>query len=288
MNKGPLSKRAEKFLVIGQSDSLVQVENSSEGLKVVKSSPSKNLRFNEQYLKHKVAEKMMEPLFVPRVLSSLKDFRYEMEYVKGMPLGSFIETCDQLELQAPLDGITNYFDRLLRDADWNKTKEMKIAFEEKLKVLRLGINSNHQSGILFDKLLNYSFAQLEKIEIPGGWNHGDFSFENILVGQYSHQIFALDFLDSPFESPLIDIGRIWLDCRYGWWGAGLHANSSYQLNSKVLSDAILKTISAHSISARELNVFASLAILRIRPYTLNPLRMAFLKNSALQILGGKL
>ncbi len=278
----------EKFLTIGQSESLVQIENSSGVLKVVKSSPLENLRFKDQYEKHKAAEKsMMEPLLVPRVLSELKNYRYEMEYVYGMPFGNFIEICDQQELLEPIEKITSYFDRALLNADWTQTNELQFAFKRKLSSLKTQIVSENLDSSLFSRLLNYSESAIEKINVPSGWNHGDFSFENILVGQYSNQIFALDFLDSPFESPLIDIGRIWLDSRFGWWGAGLHANSCYQLNSKVLSGAIIETVLPHSITTTELNIFAALAILRIRPYTSNPLRMAFLKNSAIQILGGK-
>lgn len=279
---------AGKFLMMGQSESLVQIKNNSGVLRILKSSPSRNLRFKSQYIKHKSAEgSMMEPLLVPKILSDFKDFSYEMEYVHGMPFGNFIEICDQQELQEPVEKISDYIDRSLNTADRTKTDELQLALKEKLRILKMEILSESQSNSLFCKLLDYLESATEKVDIPSGWNHGDFSFENILVGQYSHQIFAVDFLDSPFNSPLIDIGRIWLDSRFGWWGAGLHANSCYQLNSKVLSGVILETVLPHSITIFELNIFAALAILRIRPYTLNPLRMAFLKNSALQILRGK-
>lgn len=275
-----------EFLTMGQSESTVHIENSSGALRIVKSSPSKNLRFHNQYRKHKLAERsMMEPLLVPKVLSEFKNFSYEMEYVYGVPIGNFIGFCDQQELQKPIEKICNYFDRLLTTADTTRVDELQLAFKEKLKVLKTELHSVNERNSLFRKLIEYLESSIEKIYLPSGWNHGDFSFENILVGEYSHQIFALDFLDSPFESPLIDIGRIWLDSRFGWWGAGLHANSCYQSNAKALSGAILDTILPHSITTFELNIFAGLAILRVRPYTLNPLRIAFLKNSALQILG---
>jgi Phosphotransferase enzyme family len=273
---------------MGQSESSVQIENDSGVLKIVKRSPSRNARFHNQYVKHKAAEtSMMEPILVPKVLSDFREFSYEMEYVHGVPFGNFISICDQQELREPLEKISDYFNRSLTNSERMRTEELKLAFKEKLRILKIRFLSEKKDNSLFSRLLEYLESAVEEIEIPSGWNHGDFSFENVLVGQYSHQVFAVDFLDSPFESPLIDIGRMWLDSRFGWWGAGLHANSCYQLNSKVLSGAILETVLPHSITVFELNIFAALAILRIRPYTLNPLRMAFLKNSALQILGGK-
>lgn len=280
---------AEKFFDMGQSQSLVEIQNKSGVLKIAKSSPLRESRFEAQYNKHKEAEKSkMTPILVPSVLSDLVDFRYEMEYVYGVPLGNFIDTCDQQELQEPLGRIGEYFHQSLKNADWTKSDNLQSAFKEKLSKLKTDITNDNQNSLLFYKLLNFVELSIDKTIIPAGWNHGDFSFENILVGQYSHETFALDFLDSPFESPLIDIGRIWLDSRFGWWGVGLQPNSCYQLNSKVLSASIIDTITPHSITVSELNIFAALAILRIRPYTLNPLRMAFLKNAALQILGGKI
>jgi len=277
----------DKKFVMGQSESLVKIENSSGVLRIVKSSPSKDIRLHKQYDKHKSAEKSkMDPLLVPKVFTDFEEFSYKMEYVYGIPFGNFIEICDRQELQEPVQRITDYLNHSLTNADRTKSAELQLAFKEKLKLLKKEILLTNGNS-LFNRLLDYLENAVEEIEIPSGWNHGDFSFENILVGQYSNQVFALDFLDSPFDSPLIDVGRIWLDCRFGWWGAGLHPGSGYQINSKVLSSSILEMVLSHSIAIFELDIFAALAILRIRPYTQNPLRMAFLKNSALQILEGQ-
>jgi hypothetical protein len=108
-------------------------------------------------------------------------------------------------------------------------------------------------------------------------------FENILVSSSVQTVNLIDFLNSPFESPMIDLGRLWLDARFGWWGWGMSPSANSELNGEIIANMISRVAKSNGISRESLNLFAGLAVLRVAPYTRNPVRLAFLKKASMSL-----
>jgi hypothetical protein len=88
---------------------------------------------------------------------------------------------------------------------------------------------------------------------------------------------VIDFLDSPVETPLIDLGRLYLDLSLGWWNSSNRINefSDHVLFLKASTESI---VTENKIDFKVLNLFSFLAVLRVMPYTKNPIRLGYLKS----------
>jgi hypothetical protein len=82
----------------------------------------------------------------------------------------------------------------------------------------------------------------------------------------------------------LDWGRIWLDVRYGWWAKSDEPNNKIVVNYQILEKQMRKSASQLGIEIRTLEFFAGLAVLRVFPYTSNPIRLEHLKFVALAIV----
>jgi hypothetical protein len=274
----------QNYLSLGQSNSEISLESEPGGLKIVRKRTTgdpRRLRF--QYEKHLAAQVgPMEPLKVPRIVGEFNIDSYSMDFSPGIPLGFFLTIADRHEVQQINFSICDYFNSILHSASFVRnhlSESLKMKFNSILEQLALQPGDFDFVFHLVDSCLRV----LPEIEIGAGWNHGDFSFENLLVDRDTLQVTAIDFLDSPFDSPYLDLGRYWLDANYGWWGAGLAPSANFTLNAKSLKQGALDVQKRSEMDPRVFPLFAGMAVARIVPYTKNPTRMAFLKNAAWRI-----
>ncbi len=279
--KSVFDARTSKF---GQSRSQIELllNDNSEYFVVKRVQESDKLRFGIQVKKHQQALLgFMNPILVPAIHKVVSDLEYQMDLVSGKILGDFLSTASPEEMLEVIDKLLKYFQRIFEEK--HSSQEAKKNCQEKL--VRLGeAFHGDPSCEVFLSLTNKCIEVSNEIVFGESWNHGDLSFENILVTVNNHELFAIDFLDSPFESPEIDVGRILLDARFGWWGNGLHIKANANLNSTMLSDSIVDLIKPKFMGNMEIDFFIAFALLRIVPYTNNPVRLAFLKNAAWELI----
>lgn len=272
------------YLSLGQSSSQIIFGTNEHGIKTVqKSTETDPARLYFQFEKHLAAQDgRMSPLKVPSVIGDFEVSSYKMEFSSGIPLGFFLILADRHEVQAVSQSILRYFDLILENSKPD-LKSVSQDFDTKLQNIALKLDSTQGNFDFISKLIEICLNVLPEIELRSGWNHGDFSFENLLVDRDTGEVTAIDFLDSPFETPFIDFGRFWLDAKYGWWGAGLAPSANFSLNAKALMASLAGFQKTSKFDSRILPLFAGLAVSRIVPYTTNPTRMAFLKNAAWRI-----
>jgi serine/threonine protein kinase len=262
---------------LGQSGSSVRLLQGDGRKKVPQiRKTSDNPRFRHQFKKHETALKTssMYPLLVPEIRQSFKNDSYTMDYVYSENLGEYLV---KKETKLVRGVILQYLNRIIDLEDF-LTEKQKIALIEYLK---RKIKANHDLGYVDNVIIKiYETKYSELImdsKIPKGWNHGDFSFENILISRESEEVYVIDFLDSPVETPLIDLGRLYLDLSLGWWNS---INRINEFNDQVL---LLKAstesiVTENKIDLKILNLFSFLAALRVMPYTKNPIRLGYLKS----------
>lgn len=278
-------------MTIGQSGTRVQVLSLNPGPRVVrKSCTDGSDRLREQYLKHETAlSGAMAPLRVPRLVSAYEGDAYDMEYLHGLPLGIFLETASSEEVLLVAELVGSYLVHAVSGSDNcavlpGESSQGAEALQVKLDALREDFRQRGFPVNPFIHLTHLVNRQIGQPVVDTGWNHGDFSFENILVLEGGTDVGVVDFLNSPFDTPLIDVGRFMLDAAYGWWGAGFLPSANWALNAQTLQRHICDAIFGMGLQPTLVRAFTGLAVLRIVPYTSQPTRMAFLKNAAYRLL----
>jgi hypothetical protein len=274
-------------LPLGQSGSRVELVSSLDNSPIVRkfANYSNIERLELQFKKHQEANfGLMSPIKTPKIIKpyELEIGFYDMQFIRADQLGKFLQGADSEQMNLVSEIIVSFFRNQFINAKVDET--INDRFAKKLDELS---DKDKKSDNTFRSLRKFTLDMNNKMIHLGGWNHGDFSFENILVSNDGAIVSAIDFLDSPFDSPMIDLGRIWLDVKYGWWGAGFSEPSNMRLNRGALEKNLLNFALEIGINQKEIELFSALAILRIIPYTENVTRLSFLKFAASKIMKGE-
>lgn len=261
-------------LKLGQSGDSVSLELLDGKIVVSKKSMTSESRLYQQYLKQ-VEFDHMSDFIVPRVCKPWDGSGFCMEYVSGKPLGQVLGNASITEVESISKMIALYLQNLIASSVRSMDPiDSNLAFKSKVKSMREALSSSRYE--LVQKAL--TILDLESIRVPQliGPNHGDFSFENVLINQNSGEAWLVDFLDSPIETPLIDISRVLIDMEHGWWGSGLYPSASEKLSSIYMADVLRSTCYNNGIDSLEISFFKLFTAVRLVPYTKNPLRMSIL------------
>ena len=261
-------------LELGQSGDSVSLELLDGKIVVSKKSMTSESRLYQQYLKQ-VEFDHMSDFIVPRVCKPWDGSGFCMEYVSGKPLGQVLGNASITEVESISKMIAVYLQNLIASSVRSIDPiDSNLAFKSKVKSMREALSSSRYE--LVQKAL--TILDLESIRVPQliGPNHGDFSFENVLINQNSGEAWLVDFLDSPIETPLIDISRVLIDMEHGWWGSGLYPSASEKLSSIYMADVLRSTCYNNGIDPLEISFFKLFTAVRLVPYTKNPLRMSIL------------
>lgn len=263
------------YLSLGQSNDYLEVIDNKSFIK----KSSKNNRLKNQYEKH--IEAISLGLTAPRIINNFNDSSYTMEYINGIPIGFYLKTYSLLDCKPVIDNLIKIIENIF---NMSKNGNIKKNFKDKMNDLSKKYISDDECPLIIKNLYSAINSELDDVLNIKGWNHGDLSFENILIIPDTKDVILIDFLDSPFESPLIDLGRIWLDSNFGWWGQGVEESPNSLINLNYLTKRILDFSKKNNINKKNLYIFSGFAILRIYPYTKDPVRIAFLKKAAHEIL----
>lgn len=272
---------------LGQSGAQLSFLNSGKIATVRKLSTE--ARFHKQYLLHqqflRLKTQDCRVLSSPRITAEFFENQYEMEFVAGKPLGLILGYLTGPQLKVVTDQLVNHLQVLLEHAD----KFEKPSEEFLTKVHGLNKNFNWLSlPKQVEKNYMYLVEDLANCRIPIGICHGDFSLENLIFQPIRGKVLMLDFLDAPVSSPLIDLGRFWLDVNYGWWKSSLTESTSDWLNRRKIRNVISSEILTLPKILELTEKFAIIAAMRIAPYTKNVIRLAKLKSVLTKSLGSDL
>lgn len=256
--------------VLGQSGAHITVEERN-GRRIVRKT-SDSPRCATQEAKQRLAHDTVRAVSVPGVIDPWDGHSFTMEYVPGLPLGQFLQVGSLVECQGICASLAEFIDE-----NWahDGTVAAHDGLHEKLADLRTG-TPHHD--LLGSAAINALAAALPGMALPAGGNHGDLSFENVLVTPRDGRVWCIDFLDSPVETPLIDVGRLLVDADHGWWRTAHRAGGSETVGRRLLAAAIRGLCTRRGVTPREVAAMKVLAALRIRPYTVDPFRLAILNE----------
>ncbi len=263
-------------LLGGQSGDEVSLTRDESGnLSVRKSAGSSKSRLGDQ------AQKLIDfpsskRVQVPKIVSPWDGRAFSMQYIPSRVLGDFLAVASHKEVNAIGDALMGFIAEQLATSDRSSgvVGESDV-FIDKIEQLR----NVHQEN----ELRLRAVARLHKIsrEIPMifGFNHGDFSFENILIERQTNKVWLIDPITSPVESPLIDLGRYLLDLEHGWWPTFRTEKGSEKVARSILLNSVTNFTEQWGIDQVSLRFFKQLAALRILPYTRNVGRAALLDEA---------
>ena len=275
---------------LGQSGAKLSLVDHGRGRAIRKECVDQGLqnRLRKQFEKHQLAleQRSMDPILLPELYTDFGVGGYTMQYVQALTVGHLLASGSRGQLLAVSEVVGEYFARHRAAAlPSNEDKKINIKLDELTSTYTAMADPISSSlGLRALELLYKHFAQNETFS---SWNHGDFSLENLLFQAETGRVYAVDLLDSPFDSILLDAGRLWMDLNHGWWGQGLRPSGTTRANALELKDRVSYYFKEVSIEAEDLAAYSAFSALRILPYTLNPVRKAFLKTLLLSFVGGK-
>ena len=196
--------------LIGHSGCNLKISKYKKGAIVTKTS--KNQEYNNRLKKQCKKQKMFNHDFfnAPLVFESGYDknrlFKFSMEYINGLTLAEHFRN---IEI-GDIDDLAKSFFSIIPD-NYSFDSNAKEIFISKLEDLKKKINIREDELLLdvFYKLKNYDWSYC-----IAGDCHGDMTLENVLFSDGN--LYLIDFLDSFYNSWMVDMAKILQDVECKW------------------------------------------------------------------------
>jgi thiamine kinase-like enzyme len=272
-SKKPASPRP--FTLTGHSGCGLAVEKQKGRYVVIKTS--KNAPYNARLQRqHEKQKKFDSKIFrTPQVLASWHEnglFTFSMEYVHGFTLAEYLKRASPADIQAIAE-------MLMRMVPKNHVRDRKAPAAFTSKHRELAENIKGQS-----KEVKRALVHLEKYpwtHTAKSYCHGDLTLENIIWKD--GELYLIDFLDSFYDSWMIDFGKLFFDLECLWsyrYEKQVDENLKTRLSilKNILLDRLLALPRGRTL-VREIYHMALLHNLRILPYVQDDYTAEYLKKS---------
>lgn len=248
----------------GHSGCRVDVYSTGTNLIVRKKSSSihYNQRLQNQYRKQKEFESDFTK--TPRIFGEGFEnglFFFDMEYVKGRTLAELFHSAEPALLKSFIDKLILNF----RNANSILLENADDVFKYKISKTKKSIECIGYSDLVtssaFEILQGYDFSK-----IPCSFCFGDLTLENIIIDEKG-DIVLIDFLDSFYDSWMIDAAKILQDLEVGWaWRYAFDSN--IELRRVVILEYYKNMLKSSGLLNHYNDLYAVLLLnlLRIVPY----------------------
>lgn len=241
--------------------------------------PSYNYRLKKQYIKQEKFS--LDKVKTPKVLGYGTEknlFYFDMEFINSVTLAEYMKNIKIKEINHL---ITLLFSLLPIEEGILNNKSAEC-FKAKIKELNSKIpNSNEFIKTAFKKLDNFDFSN-----VPYSFCCGDLTLENILFTD-NKEIYLIDFLDSFYNSWMIDVAKLLQDLELGWSYRNHKKSFNLNLRLAVAKEALLENILEYPSGEQNILTIYHILLLnlmRIFPYTHNEKTQQFLNDSVKKIL----
>jgi thiamine kinase-like enzyme len=262
--------------LVGHSGCKLEINDNNGRLFVTKTS--KNKEYNKRLKEQCDKQKMFKNNFfkAPIVFESCcnKDglFNFSMEYINGLTVSEYFRN---IEI-GNIEDLVKIFFEIIPDNN-NFDDGAGDIFISKIKELEEKINIKN------NKFLSDVFCKLKKFDWSYCVNsncHGDMTLENIILSD--DKLYLIDFLDSFYNSWMIDVAKILQDIECKWsYRFDRKTDENLETRLLIFRQLLLKKIISLKDGDKILNtIYCILLInlLRIIPYTNDSLTSEYLKN----------
>jgi len=275
----------------GHSGCKINIYKNSEGFLVVRKTSSSidyNERLKLQMKKQNdfVLNQNENTLIksVPVFLNGINSeglFWFDMQYVDGIDSINYFSKVNTYDLSNVAENLNKFFKNSISRSKIVSAPEEKII--SKVDELKQKLFKKNK---FYSTIFSYLYTQIPNSEFYSNISHGDFSLTNLIFK--NNEIFAVDFLDSFIESPIIDIVKLRQDTRIGRIFNINNNMDRYTTRSKIsikfIDDKIDKLINNDLILKSWHEYLQVLNLTRILPYTTNINELNFLKNQIIKII----
>ena len=261
-----------RILLCEEDDNKVYVrkissdKNYNERLKI---QADKQTSFNSNVVK------------VPRVFSTgyTQDglYYFDMEYIQGITMAKYMQTIEIGKVRGLVESIIKDIvtvNEATSDVD-------ESIFINKIVDLKIKLSSKDNPIIdeAIDMLINHSWSRFSKTSC-----HGDLTLENIIVKD--GQLYLIDFLDSFYDSWIMDISTLMQDVQTLWsYRFQDEININTLIRLIVFRDILMDTVQKLSKDdVIEVYYALLLKLIRIYPYTKDEHTYEFLNQKTSSIM----
>lgn len=258
---------------------LIEDENAKAFVRKFSSDLNYNKRL--QYQCNKQKEFVSDSIKAPRVLDEgyTEDglFYFDMEYIQGITLAEYMKSMEVSKVNGLVDNIVSN----IVSRSTIMSSEANRIFDDKILELRKTTAKFENSLVCeaLDELATYDWRRFGKT-----FCHGDLTLENIIV--HNNELYLIDFLDSFYNSWILDIGKLMQDVQTLW---------SYRNDKKISTNTLIRLIVFRDIliekicnsnSEMYLNIYHALLLhlVRIYPYTKDIKTISFLNKKVSSVL----
>lgn len=203
-------------------------------------------------------------------------FYFDMEYIRGITLAEYIGRMEIGKIRGFVNSLITSI--LVIDESMDSDEQ---PFKEKIESLKASLygKKNKEVDSAIDLLENHDWSKFVKTPC-----HGDMTLENIIIK--GDQVYLIDFLDSFYDSWLIDAGTLLQDVLVMWSYRHLESvNINTVLRLMVFKDILVDSIK-NRIGTEYIEIYYALLlkIVRIFPYCKDDKTYTFLVSKVRDIM----
>lgn len=260
---------------------LMETENGQMFVRKTSKDPAYNERLKAQCTKQKNFQG--HNLKTPAVLQEGVDkngcFYFDMEYVQGVTLAEYIKTMEIGKIRGLVHILVEDLMPKTISADPQLAEQAHLCFAEKLTSLIPQVKNHPQAAKALQLLQDHNWKAF-----TSSFCHGDLTLENIIVR--NDTLYLIDFLDSFYDSWLLDMGTLLQDVQTMWAYRNktpLTANAMLRL--MVFRDLLIDTVVAtNPCYVKEIYYALLMKLVRIYPYTTDAATIAFLNEKLVWLI----
>ena len=262
---------------------LVELDDGSVFVRKTSKDPAYNNRLQAQCAKQRSfgGIRIHAPAVLREGIDEEGRFYFDMEYIQGVTLAEYVKT---MEIGKIKGLVATLVESLVSRTDGESADKDRIrsCFQNKLEDLSRNLKDadNLHVAAAMELLRCHDWGN-----IPATACHGDLTLENIIVR--NDQLYLIDFLDSFYDSWVLDMGTLLQDVQAMW---SYRKAKSVSMNTvlrllvfrDLLLDAVKQIDPGYLI---EIYYALLMKLVRIYPYTTDQLTLTFLDEKLGQVMG---
>ena len=231
-----------------------------------------NSRLEKQYKKQR---DWNLPIRAPKIFSSgiTNDglFYFDMEYIHGITLAKYMTSIEAVRINGIAEKLLDYI-LTVKKQNLDK-KGNSSAFINKIDALEKSINFTGEYNKCFKMLNSFNWDTITE-----SCAHGDLTTENIIIK--NNEMYFIDFLDSFYDSWIMDMGTIFQDIIIMWAYRNNNFDSNLSIKLLALKNDLLNGLNRANLNYEtEIYYTLLLKLLRMIPYSVNTRETEFLNQS---------
>lgn len=242
-------------------------------------APDYNRRLKKQYIKQNrfTLPGVKTPIIFKHGLENGL-FYFDMEFLNGMTLAEYMPSIKIKEINS----LISMLFKALPVKDSKVLPHTDKIFKRKIAEIKNKLRpSDFEAQEAIMLLENFDFTK-----VPSSYCCGDLTLENIMIGS-NKEIYLIDFLDSFYNSWMIDVAKLLQDLDLHWSYRNREIDFNLAMRLAVAKEALLENI-ADSPEGQQ-NIYTIyhlllLNILRIIPYTKDEHTAQFLKKALSKVI----